>query len=155
MTLFLYFYNSKMDDMHCTQAESFWHVVQQSGDLNPRTREGEGWKLVNVFLSGGAPWGFTLRGGLEHREPLIITKVNKIKFLLIMSKLDSRQRVVGKFAGCNRGFLSNLFIYVPVLVESVAFQLEGRQINQQAPSLASVPGQDTKPPSCTHSHLSC
>uniref|UniRef100_A0A3B5LK82 PDZ domain-containing protein n=1 Tax=Xiphophorus couchianus TaxID=32473 RepID=A0A3B5LK82_9TELE len=32
---------------------------------------------VHVFLSGGAPWGFTLRGGLEHREPLLITKVEE------------------------------------------------------------------------------
>uniref|UniRef100_A0A4W4G743 PDZ domain-containing protein n=1 Tax=Electrophorus electricus TaxID=8005 RepID=A0A4W4G743_ELEEL len=34
-------------------------------------------KLHNVALSGGAPWGFTLRGGLEHGEPLIITKVEE------------------------------------------------------------------------------
>ncbi|KAM6945338.1 protein Shroom2-like [Aplochiton taeniatus] len=33
--------------------------------------------LVNVLLTGGAPWGFTLRGGIEHREPLIITKVEE------------------------------------------------------------------------------
>ncbi|XP_061593887.1 protein Shroom2 isoform X3 [Cololabis saira] len=65
------------NDMIRTQAESFWHVTEQSGDLNPRSRDGEGSKLVNVFLSGGAPWGFTLRGGLEHREPLIITKVEE------------------------------------------------------------------------------
>ena len=32
-------------------------------------------KIVDVHLTGGAPWGFTLRGGREHREPLIITKV--------------------------------------------------------------------------------
>uniref|UniRef100_A0A3P9ASH5 PDZ domain-containing protein n=1 Tax=Maylandia zebra TaxID=106582 RepID=A0A3P9ASH5_9CICH len=32
-------------------------------------------KLVEVLLQGRAPWGFTLRGGTEHREPLIITKV--------------------------------------------------------------------------------
>ncbi|TVK90640.1 Protein WWC3 [Bagarius yarrelli] len=35
----------------------------------------EVWRLVCVSLYGGAPWGFTLRGGQEHREPLIITKV--------------------------------------------------------------------------------
>ncbi|XP_062302807.1 protein Shroom2 isoform X1 [Osmerus eperlanus] len=35
------------------------------------------YKLVDVHLTGGAPWGFTLRGGLEHREPLIITKVEE------------------------------------------------------------------------------
>ena len=30
---------------------------------------------IQVQLSGGAPWGFTLKGGLEHGEPLIITRV--------------------------------------------------------------------------------
>uniref|UniRef100_A0A8C6TKD6 PDZ domain-containing protein n=1 Tax=Neogobius melanostomus TaxID=47308 RepID=A0A8C6TKD6_9GOBI len=28
-----------------------------------------------VLLKGKAPWGFTLRGGTEHKEPLVITKV--------------------------------------------------------------------------------
>uniref|UniRef100_A0A3P9I1G9 PDZ domain-containing protein n=1 Tax=Oryzias latipes TaxID=8090 RepID=A0A3P9I1G9_ORYLA len=28
-------------------------------------------------LAGGAPWGFTLQGGLEHGEPLIISKVEE------------------------------------------------------------------------------
>ncbi|KAJ8253262.1 hypothetical protein GJAV_G00210860 [Gymnothorax javanicus] len=37
----------------------------------------EGWRLLNVFLTGGAPWGFTLKGGLEYHEPLIITKVEE------------------------------------------------------------------------------
>lgn len=60
-----------------TEKETVWHVMQRSGDLDPRSRDGEGWKLVDVFLSGGAPWGFTLRGGLEHREPLLITKVEE------------------------------------------------------------------------------
>uniref|UniRef100_A0A8C5CV83 PDZ domain-containing protein n=1 Tax=Gadus morhua TaxID=8049 RepID=A0A8C5CV83_GADMO len=31
----------------------------------------------HVLLSGGAPWGFTLRGGREHQEPLLITKVEE------------------------------------------------------------------------------
>uniref|UniRef100_A0A667XC40 PDZ domain-containing protein n=1 Tax=Myripristis murdjan TaxID=586833 RepID=A0A667XC40_9TELE len=30
-----------------------------------------------VLLRGRAPWGFTLRGGTEHREPLLITKVEE------------------------------------------------------------------------------
>ncbi|KAF7205023.1 protein Shroom2 isoform X3 [Nothobranchius furzeri] len=59
------------------EAENFWHVSQKSGDLDQKSRDGEGWKLVSVRLSGGAPWGFTLRGGLEHREPLLITKVEE------------------------------------------------------------------------------
>ncbi|KAF0031285.1 hypothetical protein F2P81_015840 [Scophthalmus maximus] len=36
---------------------------------------GAGWVLVEALLQGGAPWGFTLQGGLEHGEPLIISKV--------------------------------------------------------------------------------
>ncbi|XP_016316029.1 protein Shroom4-like isoform X2 [Sinocyclocheilus anshuiensis] len=32
---------------------------------------------VHVQLNGGAPWGFTLKGGLEHGEPLIITKIEE------------------------------------------------------------------------------
>ncbi|XP_069802142.1 protein Shroom2 isoform X2 [Dendropsophus ebraccatus] len=35
----------------------------------------EGCRLVEVLLTGGAPWGFTLKGGKEHGEALIITKV--------------------------------------------------------------------------------
>lgn len=37
--------------------------------------EEEDEELVEVLLQGKAPWGFTLRGGSEHREPLLITKV--------------------------------------------------------------------------------
>ncbi|KAL0969966.1 hypothetical protein UPYG_G00235360 [Umbra pygmaea] len=32
---------------------------------------------IQVQLSGGSPWGFTLKGGLEHGEPLIITKIEE------------------------------------------------------------------------------
>ncbi|KAJ4926514.1 hypothetical protein JOQ06_008687 [Pogonophryne albipinna] len=35
-----------------------------------------GWVLLEARLQGGAPWGFTLQGGLEHGEPLIISKRN-------------------------------------------------------------------------------
>ncbi|XP_026160651.1 protein Shroom2 isoform X2 [Mastacembelus armatus] len=65
------------NDPHYTEAERLWHMMHKSGDVDQRSRDGESWKLVNVFLSGGAPWGFTLRGGLEHREPLLITKVEE------------------------------------------------------------------------------
>ncbi|KAJ0009534.1 hypothetical protein NQD34_001236 [Periophthalmus magnuspinnatus] len=36
-----------------------------------------GERLVEVQLRGKAPWGFTLRGGTEHKEPLVITKVEE------------------------------------------------------------------------------
>ncbi|KAG7477115.1 hypothetical protein MATL_G00090750 [Megalops atlanticus] len=32
---------------------------------------------VEARLQGGAPWGFTLKGGLEHGEALIISKVEE------------------------------------------------------------------------------
>lgn len=68
------------NDPHYMETEAYW---QKSDDSDPRDRDGDGWKLVQVFLSGGAPWGFTLRGGLEHREPLLITKVNISLYLTI------------------------------------------------------------------------
>ncbi|XP_071993938.1 protein Shroom2 isoform X2 [Engystomops pustulosus] len=37
----------------------------------------EGHRMVDVLLTGGAPWGFTLKGGKEHGELLIITKVEE------------------------------------------------------------------------------
>ncbi|XP_030057481.1 protein Shroom2 isoform X2 [Microcaecilia unicolor] len=40
-------------------------------------RGADGWKLVQVLLSGGAPWGFTLKGGREHGESLIISKIEE------------------------------------------------------------------------------
>ncbi|XP_028817464.1 protein Shroom2 isoform X2 [Denticeps clupeoides] len=51
-------------------------AVEESGFPEPRqAAAGEGWRLVDVLLTGGAPWGFTIRGGVEYREPLLITKV--------------------------------------------------------------------------------
>lgn len=32
-------------------------------------------ELVEALLRGKAPWSFTMRGGAEHPEPLVITKV--------------------------------------------------------------------------------
>lgn len=61
---------------HYGEAETVWHVMQRSADVEPRGRDGD-FRLVEVSLNGGAPWGFTLRGGLEHHEPLIITKVEE------------------------------------------------------------------------------
>lgn len=71
------------NDPRYTEGESLRHVMERSGDLDQRSRddEGPGWRFVDVLLSGGAPWGFTLRGGREHREPLLITKVNNGPFI--------------------------------------------------------------------------
>ncbi|KAG9478079.1 hypothetical protein GDO78_013204 [Eleutherodactylus coqui] len=32
-------------------------------------------QYIHVQLQGGAPWGFTLQGGLEHGSPLLISKI--------------------------------------------------------------------------------
>ncbi|XP_061635008.1 protein Shroom2 isoform X3 [Phyllopteryx taeniolatus] len=65
-------------DPHYIDGGGHWHVTAKAGDSDSRTRDGDGgWRLLEVSLSGGAPWGFTLRGGLEHREPLLITKVEE------------------------------------------------------------------------------
>ncbi|XP_055495544.1 protein Shroom3 isoform X3 [Leucoraja erinacea] len=50
---------------------------------------------VEVILRGGAPWGFTLKGGLEHGEPLIISKIEEGgKADLLTSKLQLGDEVV-------------------------------------------------------------
>lgn len=33
---------------------------------------------VNITLSGGAPWGFRLQGGVEHQRPLQVAKVCRV-----------------------------------------------------------------------------
>lgn len=52
-----------MDGVECT--EVIMETVEQLVSF----------QHIHVQLNGGAPWGFTLKGGLEHGEPLIITKV--------------------------------------------------------------------------------
>ena len=32
---------------------------------------------VIITLSGGAPWGFRLQGGVEHQKPLQVAKVSE------------------------------------------------------------------------------
>ncbi|KAG1950158.1 protein Shroom2 isoform X2 [Pimephales promelas] len=46
-----------------------------AGDVLEEEEDGGDVELMELRLSGGSPWGFTLRGGLEYHEPLIITKV--------------------------------------------------------------------------------
>lgn len=33
---------------------------------------------VIITLSGGAPWGFRLQGGVEHQKPLQVAKVSQV-----------------------------------------------------------------------------
>ncbi|KAM9820810.1 protein Shroom3 [Neosynchiropus ocellatus] len=51
--------------------------LQQQQQQRAAGGGGSGWVLVEARLQGGAPWGFTLQGGLEHGEPLIISKVEE------------------------------------------------------------------------------
>lgn len=43
----------------------------------PRRTPKERFVYLEALLEGGAPWGFTLKGGLEHGEPLIISKIEE------------------------------------------------------------------------------
>ncbi|XP_069731409.1 protein Shroom2 isoform X2 [Phaenicophaeus curvirostris] len=58
-------------------------------------RGAEGYRLVEVLLSGGAPWGFTLKGGREHGEPLIITKIEDGSKAAAVDKLLAGDEIVG------------------------------------------------------------
>lgn len=52
-----------------------WWNPEQS-QIMERSREAVSiCQHIHVQLQGGAPWGFTLKGGLEHGEPLTISKV--------------------------------------------------------------------------------
>ncbi|XP_071320480.1 protein Shroom2-like isoform X2 [Trachinotus anak] len=58
----------------------WWREVHKWRGTGQQRREEAGEEdeeLVEVLLQGKAPWGFTLRGGTEHREPLVITKVEE------------------------------------------------------------------------------
>lgn len=65
-----------VDDLRVSAGRMRWRrdVGEWRGTARRRKQE-EDEELVEVLLRGKAPWGFTLRGGTEHREPLIITKV--------------------------------------------------------------------------------
>nr|XP_045362152.1 protein Shroom3 [Camelus bactrianus] len=71
------------------------NVEEPSATLNPnRTPRGR-YIYLEAFLQGGAPWGFTLKGGLEHGEPLIISKIEEGgKADLVSSKLRAGDEVV-------------------------------------------------------------
>ncbi|XP_055799942.1 protein Shroom2-like isoform X3 [Salvelinus fontinalis] len=66
--------NSRSEPRYSDGDHNHW-LIERPEDMDHRSREA--WRLVDVLLSGGAPWGFTLKGGREHREPLLITKVEE------------------------------------------------------------------------------
>ncbi|XP_038658506.1 protein Shroom2 isoform X2 [Scyliorhinus canicula] len=57
-------------------------------------RGAEASRCVEVALSGGAPWGFTLRGGREHKEPLLITKIEEGSKAAALGKLQVGDEMV-------------------------------------------------------------
>ncbi|MEQ2177875.1 hypothetical protein GOODEAATRI_008176 [Goodea atripinnis] len=59
------------DNLRLSAGRMKWDRWRRAG----MDRKEDDEELVEVLLEGSAPWGFTLRGGTEHREPLIITKV--------------------------------------------------------------------------------
>ncbi|XP_044526319.1 protein Shroom2 [Gracilinanus agilis] len=61
--------------------------------LEPRGTDGH--RMVEVLLTGGAPWGFTLKGGKEHGEPLIITKIEEGSKAAAVDKLLAGDEIVG------------------------------------------------------------
>uniref|UniRef100_H2QPR1 Shroom family member 3 n=1 Tax=Pan troglodytes TaxID=9598 RepID=H2QPR1_PANTR len=66
-----------------------------SATLNSNTATKGRYIYLEAFLEGGAPWGFTLKGGLEHGEPLIISKVEEGgKADTLSSKLQAGDEVV-------------------------------------------------------------
>lgn len=60
------------------------NLEEPSSTPNPGRTPKERFVYLEALLEGGAPWGFTLKGGLEHGEPLIISKVS---FLLRVSSM--------------------------------------------------------------------
>ncbi|XP_038613427.1 protein Shroom2 isoform X2 [Tachyglossus aculeatus] len=53
-----------------------------------------GARLLEVVLRGGAPWGFTLKGGKEHGEPLIITKIEEGSKAAAVDKLLAGDEII-------------------------------------------------------------
>ncbi|KAM9173125.1 protein Shroom2 isoform 1-T1 [Pangshura tecta] len=76
----------RLNAVFVDQGQMMMVVLEQRG--------GEGYKLVEVMLTGGAPWGFTLKGGREHGEPLIITKIEEGSKAAAVDKLLAGDEIV-------------------------------------------------------------
>lgn len=68
--------------------------------------------FVEAFLHGGAPWGFTLKGGLEHGEPLIISKVRRAGYSVIGF---CKTVLLSSGIALSKRFFSGFFFYPPPL----------------------------------------
>ncbi|XP_053863965.1 protein Shroom2 isoform X2 [Malaclemys terrapin pileata] len=76
----------RLNAVFVDQGQMMMMVVEQRG--------GDGYRLVEVLLTGGAPWGFTLKGGREHGEPLIITKIEEGSKAAAVDKLLAGDEIV-------------------------------------------------------------
>ncbi|XP_043393730.1 protein Shroom2 isoform X2 [Chelonia mydas] len=76
----------RLNAVFVDQGQMMMMMVEQRG--------GDGCKLVEVLLTGGAPWGFTLKGGREHGEPLIITKIEEGSKAAAVDKLLAGDEIV-------------------------------------------------------------
>ncbi|XP_060625916.2 protein Shroom2 isoform X2 [Anolis sagrei] len=89
-----------MEEPALRGAESFPEAVAkpaapflpEPGSLFPLAPEPS--RLVEVQLRGGAPWGFTLKGGREHGEPLLITKIEEGSKAAAVDKLLAGDEIV-------------------------------------------------------------
>ncbi|XP_024070838.2 protein Shroom2 isoform X2 [Terrapene carolina triunguis] len=76
----------RLNAVFVDQGQIMMMMVEQRG--------GDGYRLVEVLLTGGAPWGFTLKGGREHGEPLIITKIEEGSKAAAVDKLLAGDEIV-------------------------------------------------------------
>ncbi|TKS66509.1 Protein Shroom2 [Collichthys lucidus] len=63
-----------VDDLRVSGGRMRWRGARRQQKEEEEVDDEE---LVELLLQGKAPWGFTVRGGTEHREPLVITKVEE------------------------------------------------------------------------------
>lgn len=82
---------------------------------------------LEALLHGGAPWGFTLKGGLEHGQPLIISKV-LLSFSVPCKQGGSGAQCRGRVVQVTLKFITVLFglgfeCWAPVPVSSFAREL--------------------------------
>lgn len=57
---------------------------------------------VIITLSGGAPWGFRLQGGVEHQKPLQVAKVRRLT-----QQVGQKQSFLGLLIGKKKTMLDS------------------------------------------------
>ncbi|NWX89818.1 SHRM3 protein, partial [Nothoprocta pentlandii] len=108
---------------------------------------------LEALLQGGAPWGFTLKGGLEHGEPLIISKIEEGgKAASLPSKLHPGDEVVNinevELSSSRREAISLVKGSFKKLKLVVALAEQCRE-----PGAPELPGRRARPPARAPSHM--